>query len=91
MINVVTRSGSNHFHGTGFYYLRDSSFNAAPAYVGFKPEDRQHQFGGTVSGPIKKSRAFFFAGFDQHIFHVPTVVQFLTGYSSLMPTFNDFE
>ena len=91
VINVVTRSGSNHLHGTGFYYLRDSSFNATPAYVGFRPQDRQHQFGGTLSGPIKKTRAFFFAGFDQHVFQVPAVVHFLNGYSALMPTVNDFE
>ncbi|MGA1999615.1 MAG: TonB-dependent receptor [Terriglobales bacterium] len=91
VINVVTRSGSNHFHGTGFYYLRDSAFNASPDYVGFKPRDRQHQFGGTLSGPIKKNRAFFFAGFDQHVFQVPTVVHFLNGYPVLMPTLNDFE
>ncbi len=91
VINVVTRSGSNHFHGTGFYYLRDSGFNATPDYLGFKPQDRQHQFGGTLSGPIKKDRAFFFAGFDQHIFQVPTVVHFLNGYPVLVPTVNDFE
>ena len=91
VVNVITRSGSNHFHGTGFYYLRDSQFNASPGYVGFKPQDRQHQFGGTVSGPIKKNRAFFFAGFDQHVFQVPTVVHFLNGYPVLSPTVNDFE
>jgi hypothetical protein len=91
VVNVITRSGSNHLHGTAFYYLRDSGFNATPAYVGFKPEDRQHQFGGTVGGPIKKNRAFFYAGFDQHIFHVPTVVHFLNGYPVLVPTPNDFE
>ncbi len=91
IINVVTRSGSNHFHGTGFYYLRDSSFNATPGYVGFKPEDRQHQFGGTISGPISKNRAFFFAGFDQHVFHIPTVVHFLNGSPVLMPTGGDYE
>ncbi|MGI9102659.1 MAG: TonB-dependent receptor domain-containing protein [Terriglobales bacterium] len=91
VINVVTRSGTNHFHGTGFYYLRDSGFSAAPGYVGFKPQNTQHQFGGTLSGPIKKNRVFFFAGFDQHIFHVPTVVHFLNGYPVLVPTVNDFE
>ncbi len=91
IVNVVTRSGSNHFHGTGFYYLRDSSFNAAPQYVGFKPDDRQHQLGGTVSGPINKDRAFFFMGFDQHIFHIPTVVHFLDGSPVLIPTGNDYE
>ena len=91
IVNVVTRSGSNHFHGTGFYYLRDSSFNATPDYVGFKPDDRQHQFGGTISGPISKNKAFFFVGFDQHIFHIPTVTHFLNGSPVLMPTPLDYE
>jgi len=91
VVNVVTRSGSNHYHGTGFYYLRDSGFNARPPYVDFKPQDRQHQFGGTLSGPIKRNRAFFLVGFDQHVFHVPTVVRFLNGYSTLMPALDDFE
>ncbi len=91
VINVVTKSGSNQFHGTAFYYLRDSSFNARHPFVDFKPADRQHQLGGTFGGPLKKDRAFFLAGFDQHIFHVPTVVRFLTGYTQLVPNVGDFE
>lgn len=91
VVNMVTRSGSNIVHGTAFNYLRDSSFNARHPFVDFRPADRQHQFGGSIGGPIKKDRAFFFAGFDQHIFHVPTVVKFLTGYTTLVPSVNDFE
>ncbi|HXZ81082.1 MAG TPA: carboxypeptidase-like regulatory domain-containing protein, partial [Terriglobales bacterium] len=74
VVNVVTKSGSNHFHGKAFYFLRDSEFGATPAFLDFKPEDRQHQFGATLGGPMVKNRVFFFAGFDQHIFHVPTIV-----------------
>ncbi len=85
VVNVVTKSGSNHFHGTGFYFIRDSSFGAQPAFLSFKPESRQHQFGGTLGGPIRSNRAFFFAGYDQHIFHVPTVVNFINGGSVLVP------
>src|SRR5262249_33123822 len=85
VINVVTKSGSNHWHGTGFYYLRDSSFGATPAFVGFKPHDQQHQFGGTIGGPIRRNKAFFFAGYDQHIFHVPTVVEFGDGSTVVTP------
>ena len=85
VVNVVTKSGSNHFHGTGFYFVRDSTFGAQPAFLDFKPEDRQHQFGGTIGGPIRSNRVFFFAGYDQHIFHVPTVVNFLSGGSVLVP------
>ena len=85
VVNVVTKSGSNHWHGTAFYYLRDRALNATPAYLTFKPKDRQHQFGFTVGGPIQRNQTFFFAGFDQHIFHLPTVVQFLNGSTVLVP------
>ena len=51
----------------------------------FKPHDQQQQFGFTLGGPIKRNRAFFFAGFDQHIFHVPSVVRFLDGSSVVVP------
>jgi hypothetical protein len=53
--------------------------------VGFKPESQQHQFGGTLSGPIQRNRTFVFAGYDQHIFHVPTVVEFLDGNTVVTP------
>ncbi len=85
VVNVVTKSGTNHFHGTGFYYLKDSAMGAAPAFVGYKPDYRQHQVGGTFGGPIIKNRTFFFAGYDQHIFHVPAIVQFLNGSTTLTP------
>jgi hypothetical protein len=85
VVNVVTKSGTNHMHGTAFYFLRDSAFNARHPFVDFKPDDRQHQFGFTLGGPIKRNRAFFFAEFEQHIFHVPTLVRFLDGSSALVP------
>src|SRR5438874_4271980 len=85
VVNVVTKSGSNHPYGSGFYYLRDSAFNARPPLVAFKPADRQQQFGFTLGGPIRKDKAFFFAGFDQHIFHVPQVVEFANGGTVLTP------
>jgi len=75
VVNVVTKSGSNHLHGTAFYYLRDSSFGAALPFLAFKPHNRQQQVGGTIGGPLKRNKIFFFAGFDQHIFHVPNVVE----------------
>ena len=85
VVNVVTKSGSNHWHGTGFYFLRDSSFGAADSFLAFRPHNRQQQAGGTVGGPIKKNKIFFFAGFDQHYFHVPDVVEFLNGSSEVIP------
>ncbi len=85
VVNVVTKSGSNQVHGTSFYFLRDSALNAQHAFTDVKPNDRQQQFGFTLGGPIRRNRAFFFAGFDQHIFHVPTVVRFDNGASTVVP------
>jgi hypothetical protein len=85
VINVVTKSGSNHAHGTAFYYFRDSSFGASNPFLAFEPHNRQQQFGGTIGGPIKRNKIFFFGGFDQHIFHSPNVVEFLDGSSQVVP------
>src|SRR5580692_4464704 len=85
VVNVVTKSGSNHWHGSALYYIRDSGFDAANPFLAFKPHNRQQQVGGTIGGPLKRNRIFFFAGFDQHIFHVPNVVEFLNGSSRVVP------
>jgi Carboxypeptidase regulatory-like domain/TonB dependent receptor-like, beta-barrel len=85
VINVITKTGSNHLHGSAFYFLRDSALNARHPFVDVKPHDQQQQFGFTLGGPLKRNRAFFFAGFDQHIFHVPIIVRFLDGSSTLVP------
>ena len=71
VINVVTKSGSNHWHGTGLYYIRDSSFGAADAFLPFTPHSRQQQGGGTLGGPLRKNKIFFFAGFDAALFSRP--------------------
>ena len=91
VVNVVTKSGSNRMHGSIFYYLRDSAFNAQPGFLDFKPSDRQQQFGFTLGGPIKHNKIFFFAGFDQHVFEVPSVVRFLDGSSQIVPVAHSFD
>jgi hypothetical protein len=85
VVNVVTKSGTNKFHGTGFYYLRDSSFDANDPGLNVKPSGTQQQFGFTIGGPIRRNRAFFFAGYDQHIFHEPKVVRFVNGGTEVLP------
>jgi TonB dependent receptor-like, beta-barrel len=47
------------------------------------------KFGFTLGGPLKRNRAFFFAGFDQHIFHIPVIVRFVDGSSVLVPKKGD--
>jgi hypothetical protein len=85
VVNIVTKSGSNKFHGTGFYYLRNSSFDARDPFLDVKPNGQQDQFGFTLGGPLRRNRVFFFASFDQHIFHEPTVVRFVNGSSVVVP------
>ncbi|HKD86689.1 MAG TPA: TonB-dependent receptor [Terriglobales bacterium] len=91
VFNVATKSGTNQWHGTGFYYLRDRSFDAQQAYASSQPNDRQQQFGGTVGGPIRKDRIFLYAGFDQHLLTVPSVVQFANGQSTIVAQPLDYD
>ena len=70
-ISIVTRSGTNQFHGTAFDYLRNDIFDANDWFNGYtnnpplpKAEERQNDFGGTFSGPILKSRTFFFFSYE---------------------------
>ncbi len=85
VVNVVTKSGSNQIHGTDFYFLRNSAFDSKNAFMVSKPHSEQHQFGFTLGGPLRRNRAFFFVSFDQHIFHIPTVVQFVNGSNVVVP------
>jgi outer membrane receptor protein involved in Fe transport len=67
-ISIVTRSGTEAFHGTAFDYLRNSVFDANDWFANNaglpKPEERQNDFGGTFSGPIVRERTFFFFSYE---------------------------
>jgi hypothetical protein len=71
-VNVVTKSGSNQFHGTAFEFLRDTIFNANdffynrnnPASATTKQILNQNQFGGVLGGPIKKDKFFIFGSYQ---------------------------
>jgi hypothetical protein len=66
-ISIVTKSGTNQFHGTAFDYLRNEIFDARNWFDGsplVKPPLRQNDFGGTVGGPIIKGKTFFFFSYE---------------------------
>src|SRR5580704_4702181 len=77
-VNAVTRSGSNGFHGSAFYYNRNSSTGANDALDkanGFpKPEDALQQFGAGVGGPIVRNRLWFFVDYEQQLRNDPIPV-----------------
>jgi hypothetical protein len=64
LVNVVTKSGTNQFHGTLFEFVRNGNFNARNSFAGTQDSLRRNQFGGVIGGPIKKDRVFFFAGYQ---------------------------
>ncbi len=70
-INIATKSGGNQFHGDAFEFVRNSDFNAkdffsvsAKAPDGLSDGLKRNQFGGTIGGPIKKDKMFFFLGYQ---------------------------
>ncbi|HEY1580693.1 MAG TPA: TonB-dependent receptor [Terracidiphilus sp.] len=67
VINVITKSGTNAFHGSAFEYFRNDVLNTSPYQFGAhnpKPELRQNQFGGSIGGPIIRNKTFFFADYE---------------------------
>ncbi|HEY2119597.1 MAG TPA: TonB-dependent receptor [Candidatus Acidoferrum sp.] len=74
-ISIVTRSGTNGFHGVLFDYFRNSVLDANDWFVNSnhlpKPEDRQNDFGGVVGGPVLKDRTFFFFSYEGLRLHQP--------------------
>jgi hypothetical protein len=69
IVNIVTRSGTNDFHGTGYWFLRKDELNANNFFSNRagreKPDTSRNQFGGVVGGPIKKDRMFFFSTYER--------------------------
>ena len=93
VVNVITKSGSNHMHGTMFGFARNSGFDAQHPFMDFKPKSQQEQFGFTAGGPLKRNRAFYYVGFDQHMLRVPVVVRLDNGSAAInpVPQFNPAE
>src|SRR5215471_1914393 len=67
-VNVATKAGTNSYHGSAFEFLRNTDFDARNFFnssaVGPKDEFKRNQFGGTVGGPIKKDKLFFFVDYQ---------------------------
>src|SRR6202167_3583368 len=93
-INVITKSGSNAFHGDVFEFLRNTDLDARNYFSPTRGAFDQNQFGGTVGGPIRKDKVFFFAdyqgtrstqGIDTGQIPVPSAQDRTTGNFSDLP------
>jgi outer membrane receptor protein involved in Fe transport len=78
VINVVTKSGTNEWHGSAFEFFRDEALNSntpiLTARNAKRPKSQINQFGATIGGPIAKDRAFFFFAYDGQRSNIPNVV-----------------
>ncbi|WP_263384894.1 TonB-dependent receptor [Granulicella arctica] len=86
VVNIVTRSGTNQFHGTAYEFFRNDIFDARNVFqtTGSKPELRQNQFGASVGGPVFKDRTFFFGDYEGY-----RQVAGVT-YNSTVPTIDEY-
>ena len=85
VINIITKSGTDHLHGSAYEFVRNDIFNAKNYFdlPGPAPAFRENQFGGSLGGPIVRERTFFFVNYDgqrtrQHVadlFSVPTLAE----------------
>lgn len=81
VVNVVTKSGTNQWHGNVYEYFRNTVLNAQGYFNTVKPQENQNQFGGTFGGPLKKDRTFFFTSYEGR-----RVRQGISGQTVLVPT-----
>ena len=88
VINVVTKSGTNELHGSAFEFFRDKSLNALNAINKLnnlpKSPYRFNQFGGTLGGPIRPGRDFFFGNYDGQRNTTPNLI--VLGLPASVPT-----
>ena len=92
VVNLVTRSGTNKFHGTAFEYLRNSALDANSFFNKQAslplPSLKKHDFGGAIGGPIQRDRTFFF--FDYDAVRQKSLGQFAAGVPSALERTGDF-
>jgi len=74
-INIVTKEGSNKLHGEAFYIGRPSPLSSADTF-GHSLDNAQNEFGGSLGGPIKKNKIFYYVGAEQDYLNIPYWTQF---------------
>src|SRR5882672_4490239 len=99
VVNVITKSGTNSFHGDAFEFNRNPAFNAQNFFATPTTPDqvKRNQFGGTLGGPIIRDKTFFFGGYQrtafrnlvlgsQNVVGLTDITNFLTPKSAACPT-----
>ena len=94
IINILTKSGSNQVHGTAYEFVRNDRFDSRDFFARVDPILKQHQFGGSLGGPLVANRTFFFADYEGlrntkgqvNNLTLPTLKMRQGDFSELLPT-----
>ncbi|QEE27511.1 TonB-dependent receptor [Terriglobus albidus] len=94
VVSIVTKSGTNSFHGSVFEFFRDKNFNSVAHNSTTKGDYNQHRFGATFGGPIRKNKDFFFGSFGVYRFRttatnsgsLPSAAQLNGDFSENLPS-----
>jgi hypothetical protein len=98
VLSSVTRSGTNAFHGSAWEFLRNDDFDARSFFARSVPKLRFNQFGGTVGGPVRRDRTFFFLSYEGLRIHqdqvssstiLPSAAQRVGNFSGLAKAITD--
>ena len=93
-VSVVSKSGTNAFHGAAWEFVRNDKFNSRNFFASTVPSLKENQFGGAVGGPIKKDKLFFFGSYQgltnrpqavENVVAVPSTAQRAGDFSSDLP------
>jgi hypothetical protein len=93
VINILTKSGTNDFHGSAFEFARRGRFDERLYFATVDPERTQDQFGGSIGGPIRRNQTFFFGDYEGYrleegqpnLITVPTMAMRNGDFSALLP------
>lgn len=96
VVNATIKGGTNNLHGSLFEFARNNAFDAQNYFATEQPTLQQHQFGGTLGGPIVKNRAFLFGSWQRdtinrgitYVRTVPTAAQRAGDFSGLAPIYD---
>jgi Carboxypeptidase regulatory-like domain/TonB dependent receptor len=85
--NVITKAGTNTFHGSAYEYIRNDDLDGKNFYSVTQPELRQNQFGGAIGGPVLKNKVFFFFDYQglRIVNGVTSITQVPTDYEEAHP------
>jgi len=69
VFNQITKGGTNQFHGAAYDYTQNNAFNARSFFAASVPIKKTDEFGGSIGGPIRKDKLFFYANYDSTLSH----------------------